>query len=32
MAGKTITIDGVLTPGQDLKRSMPLEVLSVREN
>jgi copper chaperone CopZ len=32
MAGKTITIDGVLTPGQDLKRSTPLEVRSVREN
>jgi copper chaperone CopZ len=32
MAGKTIMIDGVLTPGQDLKKSIPLEVRSVREN
>lgn len=32
MAGKTITIEGALTPGQDLTKSVPLEVRSLREN
>jgi copper chaperone CopZ len=32
MAGKTILVEGVLTPDQDQKKSIPLEVRSVREN
>jgi copper chaperone CopZ len=32
MAGKTILVEGVLTTDQDQKKSIPLEVRSVREN
>ena len=29
-AGKTITVDGTLTPGKDAKRAVPLEITAVR--
>ena len=29
-AGKTVTIQGTLTPGKDVKAAVPLEVVSVR--
>ena|SRR5579864_1069968 len=32
MAGKAILVEGVLTPDPDPKKSIPLEVRSIREN
>ena len=29
-AGKTVTIEGTLTPGKDLKAAIPLDVIAVR--
>jgi hypothetical protein len=29
-AGKTVTLEGILTPGKDTKAAVPLEVQAVR--